>query len=145
MADVNTVLQALHEKSHFDVVDHSVGPNQLRVIGRIPADQMGQFIQNWLIIARNLLLAQEKGSPWKVDISKQYFLKGPEGQKKIVYGHRLIIEATNIEAHYPAIVAAILDSKPAATVEVTSFPLPGATAERNTGKNGKGANSLGGR
>lgn len=142
MADVNQLFQALAAKSKFEVVEHSLGAHQLRIIGRIPADQMGQCMQNWLIIARNLLLAQENGSPWKVDISKQYFLKGPEGSKKIVYGHRLLIQADGVEQHFTSIISVILGSKPSSVIEVNSFPLPGTGRERNVGTNGKGANAI---
>lgn len=145
MSDVSQFFEALAAKSKFEVVDHSLSANQLRVIGRIPADQTGQCMQNWLIIARNLLLAQEKGSPWKVDISKQYFLKGPEGSKKIVYGHRLLIQAENVGQHFEDIIRVVLGSRPSAVVEVNSFPLPGAVQDRNVGRNGKGANTIGGR
>jgi hypothetical protein len=101
-------------------------------------------MQNWLIVARNLLLSQESGSPWKVDISKQYFLKGPEGSKKIVYGHRLLVQAENVTQHFEEIVRVVLGSRPSSVVEVNSFPLPGATPDRNVGRNGKGANSISG-
>lgn len=145
MADATKLFQSLKAKSKFEVVDHTLEANKLRVIGRIRDDQSGQSMQNWLIIARNLLLAQEKGAPWKVDISKQYFLKGPDDSKKIVYGHRLIIQATDIANHFDDIVRVVLGSKPAATVEMSAFPLPGASPDRNVGRNGKGANSIGGR
>jgi hypothetical protein len=139
VADVSVLFQALALKSKFEVVDHSPSANQLRIIGRIPSDAAGQYMQNWLVIARNLLLAQENGSKWHVDLSKQYFLKGAAGSKKIVYGHRLIIQAENVAQYYDEIIAVILESKPSAVTSVDSFPLPGADGTRNTPKNGKGA------
>lgn len=145
MADVTALFEALFEKSRFEVVTHSLTDGQLRVIGRLLHDDGGQHIQNWLIVARNLLLAQEKGAAWTVDISKQYFLKGPDDAKKIVYGHRLIIQAKDVRAHFGNIIDVIRGSRPTANVEVTSFPLTGASPDRNTGANGKGARSIGGR
>lgn len=145
MADVAQLFQVLFEKSKFEVVTHSLTTGQLRVLGRLPPDQSGQSMQNWLIVARNLLLAQEKGAVWTVDISKQYFLKGPDDAKKIVYGHRVLIQAKDVASHFDEIIHIVRGSKQSSTVEVTSFPLPGATAERNDGKNGKGARSVGGR
>lgn len=142
MADVATLFQALALKSKFEVVDHTPSVNQLRIIGRIPADASGQYMQNWLVIARNLLLAQESGSKWHVDLSKQYFLKGPPNAKKIVYGHRLIIQAQNVEQYYDEIIAVVLESKPSAVTMVDSFPLPGADRARNELKNGKGASGI---
>lgn len=139
MTDVTVLFQALALKSKFEIVDHTPTANQLRIIGRIPADPAGQYMQNWLVIARNLLLAQEAGSAWHVDLSKQYFLKGPSNGKKIVYGHRLIIQATDVAQYYDEIIAVVLDSKPSAVFSVDSFPLPGADGMRNEPKNGKGA------
>lgn len=145
MADVTQLFQALYEKSKFQVVNHTLTDDRLRVIGRLPHEEGGQHVQNWLIVARNLLLAQEKGAPWSVDISKQYFLKGEEEGKKIVYGHRLLIQAKDVKAHFDSLIDIIRGSRPTANIEVTSFPLPGATSERNVGNNGKGARSIGGR
>ncbi len=144
MSDPSVLFQALAAKSKFEVVESTPSANQLRIIGRIPADSAGQCMQNWLVIARNLLLAQENGAKWKVDISKQYFLKGAPNAKKIVYGHRLLIQAQDVAQYFDEIVAVILESRPSAVTTVDSFPLPGADGSRNVvGKNGKGASTIG--
>ena len=131
MSSLQDVLNALHAKAGFELIEHSVKTDQLRLIGRIPQDETRQNINNWLLVIDSFLNAVEEGAKWSVDISKQYFRKGPQGQRKVVYAHRVIIQCKDVAEVYGEIVAVITGSKQAVTSEVTSFPLPGANGSRN--------------
>lgn len=141
MATALDIAAALKKKSGFDLVSHHPAANQLRMVGRVPSDAMNVNIHNWLSVVHHLLVGQE-AAPWKADVSKQYFLKGAKGSQKVIYGWRLILQGEDITSHYEDILRTILDSKPTSAGELTEYPLPGATADRNTGKNGKGANTI---
>lgn len=145
MSELQDILNALNNKSGFELIEHSVKTDQLRLIGRIPDDATKQNIHNWLLVTKSLLLAgQDEGLPWSVDISKQYFLKGLRGQEKVVYGHRLIIQCKDVAEHFGSITQTILGAKQAASGEVTSFPLPGSNGSRNESPDGikRGARGL---
>ncbi len=144
MAEVQEFLRALSEKSKFDVVNHTATPGKLRVVGRIPHDELNHNVQSWLIIARNLLLASEQAG-WNIDVSKQYFIKTVGDSKKIVYAYRLIVQGDNISTILDSLIPLVRGSKPSSSVQLDRFPLHGETAERNVGKRGKGArNTVGG-
>ena len=140
-SSVDEVLAVLRGKSCFETVDSTPSANQLRIVGRVPADAMSVNINNWLLVIRNILLAQTH-KPWKADISKQYFLKGNEGREKVIYGWRVIFQGEDIANHYADIISVVLGAKHTSSSELTEFPLPGATADRNEGKNGKGARGI---
>lgn len=144
MASAKDIFDVLKQKAQFEVVEHTLSDTQLRVIGRIPEDAMRVNMNNWLIIIRELLRAQKGGAPWTIDMSKQYFLKGPDGQEKVVFGHRIIIQGQNVAQYFDGIVKIIRGTQQAAVSEVTSFPLPGAGMGRNDrdARNGKGAATI---
>lgn len=142
MADAKTLLHLLMTKCRLEVVDLNTSANQIRIIGRIPHDDAGQNVQNFLIITKNFLIAA-KTSSWNVDISKNYFLKEVGESEKVVYGYRLIFQGEDMNQHLPQICSVVDGSKPPSRVQLESFPLHGQTAERNVGKNEKGARPLG--
>ena len=122
-ASLRDLQAALNRKSSFEMVDHTNGVDQLRVIGRQKGDPMGVNLNNWLLVVKNLLQGQ-MNAQWKVDISKNYFLRG----EHVIYGWRLIFQTPDgspLEPHIPAIVKAIMTAPHTATGELKEFPLPG--------------------
>jgi hypothetical protein len=120
---------ALNRKSGFEMVDHTDGDSQLRIMGRQKKDAMGVNLNNWFLVIRNLL-QRHVTAPWKVDVSKMYFLRG----ETVIYGWRLIFQTgdgSSLEPHVPDIVAAIMGAPHTARGELTEYPLPGASADRN--------------
>lgn len=144
MSDVQKLLDALQEKSGFEVIEKTATEDQVRLMGRVPEDATKQNIHNWLLVTRSLLLSEKSGAPWNVDVSKQYFLKGVAGQEQVVYAHRLIIQCKNIAEHLSAIAETVLGAKQAVSGELESFPLPGANRSRNESPDGikRGARSV---
>lgn len=111
---------ALNKKSGFEVVDHSESEGRLRLMGRQPKDRLGVNLNNWLLVVRSLL-RRSPAAPWKVDISKEYFLRG----EQVLYGWRLLFQGEDIASHYEDIFAAIMNAEHTSRGELTEFPLPG--------------------
>lgn len=114
---------ALHKKSGFQVLDHNASEGQLRVMGRQLKDTMGVNLNNWFLVIRTLLQKHTK-APWKVDVSKNYFLRGDV----VIYGWRLIFQTddgSSLDPHLQEIVATILSSPHTARGELSEYPLPG--------------------
>ena len=123
---------AFEARVGFEVVSKSSTESQLRLIGRVPSQKMG----DWLIIIQRLLGRSEEAD-WNIDISKQYFLRSG----KILYGWRLIVQADEVAGHLDEIVS-LVTSSPRSKKEITEIPLTGAGAHRTTLKRGKGAQSV---
>jgi hypothetical protein len=126
----------LQSKAGFQVVgEPTESENQLRIIGRLPGNQ---GIEPWLLVVRQMLLMSEEAD-WKVDVSKQYFLKNG----KVVYGWRLIFQAIDVPSCLQAIIQSVVSAPKPTTREVMEMPLLGASADRNNmSVNGKGAGGV---
>ena len=133
------VFTALRKRVGFEVVSKSETPNQLRILGRIPEDSMGLNGNNWKIVKYRLLMAMED-RPWKVDLSKSYFIK--KETKKLVFAWRVLLQGENIAQHYADIVN-IISTSPSARVDVMEIPL-GTGEDRNNPAGGRrGAGPMG--
>jgi hypothetical protein len=132
---------ALKQRVGFEVVSETETPNQLRILGRIPEDSLGLNGNNWKIVKYRLLTVMEQ-RPWKVDLSKSYFIK--KETKKMVFAWRVLLQGENIAQHYADLVNIIMTS-PSARVEVTEIPLgSGNEANRNSTAGGRrGAGPMG--
>lgn len=129
------VLAALRAKTGFEVVSHNdANPHQLRLVGRVPADQGGLNMNNWKILMYRLYLAMEQ-RPWKVDFSKSYFIQ--ERTKKLVFAWRVIFQGEHLGQHFADIVQLITTSPNTARADVTEMPLVGVSADRNSTAGGK--------
>lgn len=130
------LLVALKTKAGFQTVGAPTeSENQIRIIGRLPSNQ---GIESWLLVIRQMLLTSEE-APWKVDVSKQYFLKG----NRVVYGWRLILQAEDVASCLPAITQSVMSSPKPSRQEVTEMALPGAGPDRNNpSATGKGAGGV---
>jgi len=122
----------LHKRVGFEIVGETVSPNQIRIIGRLPQPNM----QNWLVVLQRLLLKAEQ-TPWKVDVSKQYFVKNG----KVFYAWRVIFQAEEIATHLEDIISTI-STAPRARAEVDEVNLY-AGENRNALRMGKGAQPSG--
>ena len=143
-ATVRDLQAALNRKSGFEVVDHTQGETQLRIMGRQKKDAMGVNMSNWMLVIKELKVRMKK-APWKVDISKEYFVR--DENEQVMYGWRLIFQADDgsaIEPHLMDIVKVVMDSKHTARGELTEITLGGAKpgVERNVGAHGKGASTI---
>jgi hypothetical protein len=133
---------ALSRKTGFEMIEHNEGVGQLRVMGRQPKDRMGMNIANWLLVVRSLLQRSgQAGSPWKVDVSKQHFLRG----EQVIYAWRLIFQCDGaIKGHYDDIIKTLRSAPHTSKGEITEMPLPGASKNRNNGGGiGKGRGASG--
>jgi len=130
---VAELYRALKQRIGYEVVKEQVTNSQIRVIGRVPQ----QLTRNWIVVMHHLLLG-ENAAPWSLDVSKQYFLRG--GQ--VVWGWRLIFQASSIEDHIPGIIQ-LLGSAPKAKFMVEEQRLPGVRGQRVTmNDRGKGASGV---
>lgn len=132
MSNITELVRALNQRAGFELVEQSLSPSQVRMLGRVPLDRGGLNMNNWLIVIRQLLLHSRKAA-WKTDISKDYFLLGD----KVVYAWRLILQADVIDTHLAEITQLINASPPTNRSEVTEMPLPGVTADRNSMAGGR--------
>lgn len=114
----------LLKKAGFETLE--VGrkqPNQIRVMGRVHKGVMGKWKE-----AIHRLLAAQEGARWKVDISKQYFLRSGS----VFYGWRLLFQGEDMESLLPEVYTVISDTP---VVELTEVPLVGASPDRNSRTN----------
>jgi hypothetical protein len=139
MTTASQLFAALRKKVGFEVVSQSETPGQLRILGRIPDDGMSLNLNNWKIVKYRLLMAMED-RPWKVDISKSYFIK--KETKKLVFAWRVLLQGDEVAKHYADIINLIVTS-PSARADVMEIPL-GVGADRNNTAGGKrGAGMMG--
>ena len=126
------LVRILKMRGGFDVVNHAITKNQIRVLGRVPKDMMNA----WLVIIHHML-SHSEAAAWSVDISKQYFLRNG----RVLFGWRLIIQGDDIEQHLPSICEA-LSNTPRPKVIVEEQKLYGASSNRNAPRGGKGAQGV---
>lgn len=138
MEAIDHLKNLLRDRAGFEVVDASSGASQLRLVGRVPPNASAQ----WVLIVHRLLVMSKKAD-WKVDISRNYFLKELTSGPKLFYAWRLIFQAGNVEEQLQSILDAVNNAPRPARVELQEYPLPGAGKHRNEPKNGKGAGSIG--
>lgn len=130
-----TPLVTAFKSVFFEVLDQGVGETQLRLLGRLPQERVG----DWLVFMHHICTKMQSHK-WKVDISKSYFLR----DGKIVFAWRVIFQAPDIEAELQNIINVVSTSpKSSRTAETTSIRLGNASANRNAYRNGKGAALLG--
>lgn len=125
---VEDLFRAMQRKAGFEAVsvtEPSAG--QLRALGRIPEDMGGLNMGNWKILMYQLYTTMA-GRPWKVDISKSYFIKQETG--KLVFAWRVIFQGENLAQHLPEIISVVNGSPVTARAEITEIPLAGAAANR---------------
>lgn len=134
MLTASQLFVALRKKVGFEVVSHNETPGQLRILGRIPGDLGGLNGNNWKILKYRLLTAMED-RPWKVDISKTYFIK--KETKKLVYAWRILLQGADIAQHYADILNLVTTSPKSARAEVTEIPLAGSSPDRNNTAGGR--------
>lgn len=124
----------LRDRAGFEVVDASSTDAQVRLVGRVPANAGSQ----WVLIVHRLLEMSRK-SPWKVDISRNYFLRDLSSGPKLFYAWRLIFQSPAVESHLTEIISVISNSPRPSKVELQEFPLAGVSSRRNELRNGRGA------
>ena len=133
MATLNDLKNLLGSKTGFVTLDQQASENQLRVVGRVPPNASSHWV---LVVHRLLSVSEAASSPWKVDISRQYFLRAAGNSKKLFYSWRLIFQAPKITEQLQAILNAINTAPKPARVELQEYPLTGASRNH---VNGKGA------
>lgn len=129
---MNAILQELFEslsiRGGIEIVESDVKPTKLRLIGRLRPNAG----DHWKMVMHRLLLS-EVDAPWKIDISKKYFLRG----NQVFYGWRIILNGEDLETQYPNIIQLIktaLKPNPIST-GVDEVPLIGVSPNRATRTN----------
>lgn len=125
MSTVHNVATSL-TKVGLETLDVEEKPNQLRLICRLNRN----FGEHWKL-AMYQLLTKEQTAPWKVDISKKYFLRG----NQVFYGWRLLFQVEEVSKHYDAIIRMIQSTPPPSNIHVEEGPLVGSAANRATRTN----------
>lgn len=138
--DLAPLTTALRSRLGYTPVSTSHTPKQIRLLGRLPANRMG----DWLAFIHHIHVnCLERLQPmWTVDISKLYFTK-PD-TKVVIYGWRLIFQIKEgVPAHIPELVPQIVNAVNSAPrssrSEVTEMPLVGSRAGDPLSPTGKGA------
>jgi hypothetical protein len=131
MATADDLKALLATRTGFEVLDLQLSANQLRIVGRV----LPNASKHWVLLVHRLLTVS-KSSAWKVDISRNYFLRSVGDTERLFYTWRLIFEASNMASQIESIHAAVNSAPRPARVELEEFPLTGAD---RTHKNGKGA------
>lgn len=129
---IEELCKSLNRKAGLETVSNSSTPNQIRLIGRVPT----QGISTWLSIMERLLIRSES-TKWKVDLSKQYFIRGG----KLMYGWRIIFQSPEPIEEHLADIEGIISNTPAPIGESDEFHLYG-NVNRTVLKRGKGAQGV---
>lgn len=134
MAEHHEVLQPiLLQRAGLETIEAASEQGRVRIFGRVRSNRM----PTWLMAVQGLLQASEhessSGAAWKVDISKQYFLRGG----KLFFGWRIILQAQSLSESLPRIIEVIQRMQPL-TVQSDVIPL-NAREDRNALRNGRGA------
>ncbi len=133
MTAVGTVFQKKCGLQFLDIVETNA--TKVRILGRQPNQRVGDFVR----VVESILVAAEE-APWKVDISRTYFLKGGS----VVQAVRLIFDIpadTDLEDIQAQLVQAIVSTRLAGAEADADVPLPW-TGTVDNGK-GKGAGPQG--
>jgi len=117
----NALTAALLQKCGFEATDVTPGPNQVRILGRVPTARL----QDWLFVLDNL--DANSGNLWTCDLSKKYFRRN----KRLVYAWRLIFQGEEVLQHLHDIIRVVNTSARSARQEITEFPLIGASPNRD--------------
>lgn len=141
MATPNDFIHLVQTKGHFELIEKELGPTRVRFLGRV-LSTAGMKNSTWPLIAHQLLLMSRGDSPWKVDISRQYFLRELPQGPKMFYAWRLIFQGQELSDNWGHIVDAVRNAPTPSRTEVMEIPIQGG-GERNMPKNGKGAATLG--
>lgn len=126
MATAKDLYTVFFQKAGIEVVEADEKPNKLRLICRLQKS----FGDQWKLVMHRLLTA-ETGAPWKIDISKKYFLRA----NQVFYGWRIILDGDSLPQHYETLMAIISSSPTATRAMVEEVPLVGASPNRNTRTN----------
>jgi hypothetical protein len=138
MATIDDLFAMLHKKCGFEVVNHTLNPDRLRVLGRVP--RQGMNVGNYLVLVDRMLRAALQSRPWTADISDVYILKA----NKTVYARRWLLQGTGIEAHLDDIIKVLMTSPGAQRPELEEVQLYGVLPNRNDTAGGRrGAGPMG--
>jgi len=127
----------LRDRAGFEVVDATASESQIRLVGRVPPNASS----HWVLIVHRLLVSCSQAS-WKVDISRQYFLRELSNGPKLFYAWRCIFQAAQLSSQLPDILTVIHNTPKPSRVELQEFPLSGAGSSRTQHTNGRGAGSV---
>lgn len=138
MATIDDLFAMLHKKCGFEVVSHTLNPDRLRVLGRVP--RQGMNVGNYLVLVDRMLRAALQSRPWTADISDVYILKA----NKTVYARRWLLQGTDVEKHLDDIIKVLMTSPGAQRPEIEEVRLYGLSPDRNNTAGGKrGAGPMG--
>ena len=139
------ITKVLNRVAGFDPINVVPGETQLRITGRIHADNS----QRWLVLVKHLLVAgAAEDEPWGIDVSRMYFIREEEHDYKLLYSWRVIISFKgNPEKVALAAVESVLQelippTSPEDAPEFVDVPLMASSTRLGLGKNGKGARGL---
>lgn len=129
MATANDLKALLAARTGFETLDMQPSEARIRLVGRVPPNATSQ----WVLIVHKLLTTAER-APWKVDISRFYFLRDAGNNKKLFYSWRVIFDAPQVQNHLKHIMDTINGAPRPARVELQEIPLHGAQRNHHNGK-----------
>lgn len=132
------VATLLHDLVGFETLQRTYVEGTVRILGRMPKGNVKQ-----LHTLNNHLLVAARDSGWTYDPSQFYLLPFPNSNE-MRYLWRLVLAPDRIPLSADLLSQAFRSVRLDATQgPLTEIKLPGATANRNAPKNGKGAALLG--
>jgi hypothetical protein len=107
----------------------------------------------WTELLRKILLAteaeQDQAHVWQAHICRHYFLKGDEGEKKLVFGWNISIQSQEMSASLDILMKVIKGEPPRvrSSQESDEMIITGLTEDRNvpTRPGQRGAFTIGGK
>jgi hypothetical protein len=133
--------EALMRRGYYEVVEETVRPNQLRLLGRVGKDRTAYLLPVMSVLYD---ASESPDFNWTIDMSKYHF-KDQGGAFR--WAWRFIFQSkASIDSCYESIIQVILSAPRPERVEVSSVPLPGYNPNKVRGgqnTRGKGAAAIG--
>ena len=123
----------------------SFGESRIAVLCRVQKENEARWLDLLTKILTGSDISSKTATPWQCHICRHYFLKETSGEHKLVWGWNFSIQARDMPTALDSIIS-LLKGQPLKIItnELEEFPLPGAPADRNVPRNGRGVHTIGG-
>lgn len=108
--------------------------------------------KKWLELVKNILVnaidESKEVHAWQTHLCRNYFIKETESGRNLVWGWNVSVHSREMSHSLDVIIKIIKGQAIRSTGskrELEEFPLHGASADRNSPKNGKGVHTIGGK
>lgn len=147
-AHADRLARALESTGLADPVNSAFADNRINVLCRVSAEAKPK----WLLLLQKMLIAteleQKEVHRWQSHFCQHYFLKDFDGDKRLVYGWNISIQAQNMTDSLDVLVPIIRGEQPKQRTvpgEIMEMEMTGVVGERGKpNEKGRGSYTIGG-